>query len=74
MRFGHLEACLDHDTGRNHPESADRPPAIRDALADCVRTVHRVFDGYDPTGIERTPDRTVGRLVDEVRARGYPGL
>ena len=33
MRFGHSEACLAHDTGDRHPETADRIRAIRRALA-----------------------------------------
>jgi len=33
MRFGHSEACLAHDTGERHPETADRIRAIRRALA-----------------------------------------
>jgi len=33
MRFGYSEVCLDHDTGRRHPETADRLLAIRRRLA-----------------------------------------
>jgi acetoin utilization deacetylase AcuC-like enzyme len=33
MRFGYSEACLDHDTGSRHPETADRLRAIRRRLA-----------------------------------------
>ncbi len=33
MRFGFSEACLAHDTGDRHPETADRIRAIRQALA-----------------------------------------
>jgi acetoin utilization deacetylase AcuC-like enzyme len=33
MRFGYSEACLDHDTGPRHPETADRLRAIRRRLA-----------------------------------------
>jgi len=33
MKFGYREVCLDHETGRRHPESADRLRAIRRALA-----------------------------------------
>ena len=32
MRFGFSEACLAHDTGDRHPETADRIRAIRQAL------------------------------------------
>jgi len=59
MQFGYSEACLDHDTGDRHPETADRLRAIRQQLArrhgveyvdadpasvDAVRAVHD--DGY----------------------------
>ena len=33
MRFGYREACLDHDTGTRHPETADRLRAIRRGLS-----------------------------------------
>ena len=32
MRFGYREACLEHDTGSRHPETADRLRAIRRGL------------------------------------------
>jgi acetoin utilization deacetylase AcuC-like enzyme len=32
MNFGYSEACLDHDTGARHPETADRLRAIREGL------------------------------------------
>jgi acetoin utilization deacetylase AcuC-like enzyme len=59
MRFGYSEVCLDHDTGRRHPETADRLLAIRRRLTrlhgveyvdpgpadvDAVAAVHD--DGY----------------------------
>ncbi|WP_435196093.1 histone deacetylase family protein [Natronomonas sp. EA1] len=33
MRFGYREACLRHDTGPRHPETADRLRAIRQGLS-----------------------------------------
>ncbi|MFC7235196.1 histone deacetylase family protein [Halosegnis marinus] len=33
MRFGYREACLRHDTGARHPETADRLRAIKRGLA-----------------------------------------
>ena len=33
MRFGYREACLDHDTGKRHPETADRLRAVKRGLA-----------------------------------------
>ena len=33
MQFGYSEACLDHDTGERHPETADRLRAIRRGLS-----------------------------------------
>ncbi|ELZ29871.1 deacetylase [Halogeometricum pallidum JCM 14848] len=33
MQFGYSETCLAHDTGKRHPETADRLRAIRRALA-----------------------------------------
>jgi len=33
MQFGYSEACLEHDTGDRHPETADRLRAIRQQLA-----------------------------------------
>ncbi|WP_123536213.1 histone deacetylase family protein [Halosimplex salinum] len=35
MNFGYREVCLDHDTGKRHPESPDRLRAIRQGLSDC---------------------------------------
>ena len=43
-------------------------------LSECVRMVHRVFDGYEPTSQERALSGTVEQLIDEVRKQGYPGL
>jgi len=45
-----------------------------DTLAACVRMVHEVFDGYEPTTEDRALSQTIEQLVDEVRAQGYPGL
>jgi len=41
MQFGYSEACLEHDTGNRHPETADRLRAVRQQLArrhgvECV--------------------------------------
>ncbi len=33
MQFGYSDTCLRHDTGRRHPETADRLRAIREGLA-----------------------------------------
>jgi len=33
MRFGYSDTCLEHDTGRRHPETPDRLRAIRRGLA-----------------------------------------
>ncbi|MFQ3320309.1 MAG: acetoin utilization deacetylase AcuC-like enzyme [Natronomonas sp.] len=33
MRFGYRKACLEHDTGSRHPETADRLRAIRRGLS-----------------------------------------
>jgi len=35
MNFGYRETCLDHDTGKRHPESPDRLRAIRQGLSEC---------------------------------------
>ncbi|MFB6139307.1 MAG: histone deacetylase family protein [Halosimplex sp.] len=35
MNFGYREACLEHDTGKRHPESPDRLRAIRQGLKEC---------------------------------------
>jgi len=35
MNFGYREVCLEHDTGKRHPESPDRLRAVRQGLADC---------------------------------------
>lgn len=45
-----------------------------DTLSDCVRMVHKVFDGYEPTAEDRTIEPHAEQLLDEVRAQGYPGL
>jgi acetoin utilization deacetylase AcuC-like enzyme len=61
MKFGYLEACLDHDTGQNHPENADRLPAIREALtgehgveyvAPPRIDIERVLAVHDPEYVE----------------------
>jgi acetoin utilization deacetylase AcuC-like enzyme len=45
-----------------------------DTLAECVRTVHEVFDGYEPTAEDRVLSGTVEQLLDEVREQGFQGL
>ncbi len=45
-----------------------------DTLAECVRTVHEVFDGYEPTAKDRVLSGTVEQLLDEVREQGFEGL
>ena len=51
MNFGYREVCLEHDTGKRHPERPDRLPAIKKALTACH-------------GVEYTAPRSAGR--DEI--------
>jgi len=65
MNFGYREACLDHDTGKRHPESPDRLRAIRQGLSEChgVRyvspddaTVEQVTAAHDPDYVDSVED------------------
>jgi acetoin utilization deacetylase AcuC-like enzyme len=43
-----------------------------ETLSNCVRMVHEVFTGYEPTTKERVLSETVEQLLDDVHAQGYP--
>ena len=65
MRFGHSEACLAHDTGDRHPETADRIRAIRRALAKRHGVSYVEADPATESTVAavHTPD-----YVDEIRS------
>jgi len=46
MNFGYREVCLDHDTGKRHPESPDRLRAVRRVLKECHGV--KYVDADDP--------------------------
>ena len=48
MNFGYREVCLEHDTGKRHPERPDRLPAVKHALKECH-------------GVSYTAPRSAGR-------------
>lgn len=45
-----------------------------DTLADCVRIIHEVFDGYEPTVEDRMESHAVDNLLEDIRAKGFTGL
>lgn len=53
MRFGFAEACLEHDPGPRHPESADRLEAIRRALDRTHGSTFEAPGRADPDDIRR---------------------
>ncbi|WP_248895653.1 histone deacetylase family protein [Haloplanus halobius] len=64
MQFGYSEACLDHDTGDRHPETADRLRAIRKQLSrrhgvDYVAT--------DPASVDALTSVHDANYVTDVR-------
>jgi acetoin utilization deacetylase AcuC-like enzyme len=65
MRFGYREACLDHDTGSRHPETADRLRAIRRALAKRHGVAYEEGSLADRGAIETVHDAD---YVDEVES------
>ncbi|MFB6195182.1 MAG: histone deacetylase family protein [Haloplanus sp.] len=65
MQFGYSEACLDHDTGDRHPETADRLRAIRQQLARR----HGVdYVAADPASVDALTAVHDAEYVDDVRA------
>ena len=56
MRFGYREACLDHDTGARHPETADRLRAIRRGLAKRHGVEYREGSLADVGALEAVHD------------------
>ncbi|WP_225332924.1 histone deacetylase family protein [Halomicrobium urmianum] len=64
MNFGYREVCLDHDTGKRHPESPDRLRAIRRGLAECHDVEYVAPDDADVDLIKSVHDPD---YVDEVR-------
>jgi len=70
MNFGYCEACLDHDTGRHHPESPDRLRAIRRGLADRHGVGYRSPPSADREGILSVHDPEYVAAFETFCARG----
>ncbi|MEF8855953.1 MAG: histone deacetylase [Haloplanus sp.] len=64
MQFGYSEACLDHDTGDRHPETADRLRAIRQQLA---RRHGVEYVDPDPASVDAVTAVHDDDYVDELR-------
>jgi acetoin utilization deacetylase AcuC-like enzyme len=56
MKIGYNETCLEHDTGRHHPERAERLRAIRRALADAHGVSYVSPDPTPRDAVERVHD------------------
>jgi acetoin utilization deacetylase AcuC-like enzyme len=70
-------ACLEHDPGRHHPESAARLRAVLDALADPEfdRLERREAPGATLEDLLRVhPRRHVERILSAVPRSGYVGI
>ncbi|MEZ3115337.1 histone deacetylase family protein [Halobaculum sp. MBLA0147] len=65
MRFGYSEDCLGHDTGRRHPETADRLRAVREGLK---RSHGVAYVDADPATREAITAVHDADYVDEVAA------
>jgi acetoin utilization deacetylase AcuC-like enzyme len=70
MNFGYLEDCLEHDTGEGHPESADRLPAIRDALVESTGVGYSAPPPADIERILAVHDREYVEAFKKFCARG----
>jgi acetoin utilization deacetylase AcuC-like enzyme len=70
MNFGYLEACLDHDTGENHPESSERLPVIREALAESNGVTYAAPLPADIERLLAVHDREYVEALKQFCARG----
>jgi acetoin utilization deacetylase AcuC-like enzyme len=70
MNFGYREACLDHDTGKHHPESPDRLRAIRRGLADRHGVEYVDTDDADRDQILAVHDEEYVDAFEQFCARG----
>ncbi|WP_251342234.1 histone deacetylase family protein [Haloplanus halophilus] len=64
MQFGYTEACMGHDTGDRHPETADRLRAIRQQLA---RRHGVEYVDADPAAVEAVTAVHDAGYVDDLR-------
>ncbi|ADQ68231.1 deacetylase [Halogeometricum borinquense DSM 11551] len=65
MQFGYSETCLAHDTGKRHPETADRLRAIRRALAKRHGVEYVEADPADDAAVAAVHEEG---YVDEIRS------
>jgi len=65
MNFGYREVCLDHDTGRRHPESPDRLRAIRQGLSESYGVEYVAADDASRAQVTAVHDPD---YVDEFEA------
>jgi len=65
MQIGYSETCLEHDTGRHHPERTERLRALRRALADAHGVAYVSPDPAPRDIVERVHDPT---YVEELRS------
>jgi len=70
MNFGYREACLDHETGKHHPESPDRLRAIRRGLADRHGVEYVTADDADREQILAVHDEEYVDAFEAFCARG----
>ena len=70
MRFGYREACLDHETGPRHPESADRLEAIRRRLSRLHGVEYDSGELVDVERLERVHDPEYVAAVESFCAEG----
>ena len=70
MNFGYREACLDHDTGKRHPESPDRLRAIRQGLKECYGVKYVSPDDATVEQVTAVHDAEYVESVEEFCADG----
>jgi acetoin utilization deacetylase AcuC-like enzyme len=70
MQFGYREECLDHETGRRHPETADRLRAIRRALARQHAVEYVAGDPASGDELRAVHDADYVAAVEEFCANG----
>jgi len=70
MNFGYREACLDHDTGKRHPESPDRLRAIRQGLKECYGVRYVSPDDATVDQVTAVHDAEYVQSVEEFCADG----
>ncbi|MFC7072421.1 histone deacetylase family protein [Halovenus rubra] len=70
MNFGYCESCLQHETGKRHPESPDRLRAIRQALAEKHAVEYVVPDSVNLERVHAVHDKEYVAEFEEFCQQG----